>query len=228
MKLALLLIVLVLPVFSVHALAQAPAAAPSKAYTGTVTADNVYIRCGPSASSAYPFGKLALGDILEVIDEGFGWATVRTNGPAFRNIYGYVLANDKVVLSPDGQTLTVNAETDARMLAENGDLNTPEAKEAAIEAALHNEARARFVAVELRFLEKATQPVRDALLKLKGNLELLGASISHGKNIPVEAKDAMMKLKNSLNDRVRKLVEKDLFGWLPGEVKPREVPGGKP
>jgi hypothetical protein len=54
----------------------------------------------------------------------------------------------------------VNAETDARMLAENGDLNTPEAKEAAIEAALHNEARARFVAVELRFLEKATQPVR--------------------------------------------------------------------
>ena len=70
--------------------------------------------------------------------------------------------------------------------------------------------------------------VRDALLKLKGNLELLGASISHGKNIPVEAKDAMMKLKNSLNDRVRKLVEKDLFGWLPGEVKPREVPGGKP
>ena len=114
MKLALLLIVLVLPVFSVHALAQAPAAAPSKAYTGTVTADNVYIRCGPSASSAYPFGKLALGDILEVIDEGFGWATVRTNGPAFRNIYGYVLANDKVVLSPDGQTLTVNAETDVR------------------------------------------------------------------------------------------------------------------
>lgn len=114
MKLALLLIVLVLPVFSVHTLAQAPAAAPSKAYTGTVTADNVYIRCGPSASSAYPFGKLAMGDILEVVDEGFGWATVRTNGPAFRNVYGYVLANDKVVLSPDGQTLTVNAETDVR------------------------------------------------------------------------------------------------------------------
>lgn len=54
----------------------------------------------------------------------------------------------------------VTAETDARMLAENGDMNTPEAKEKAIEAALHNEARARFVAVELRFLEKATQPVR--------------------------------------------------------------------
>lgn len=54
----------------------------------------------------------------------------------------------------------INAETDARMLAEGGDMNTPEAKEKAIEAALHNEARARFVAVELRFLEKATQPVR--------------------------------------------------------------------
>ncbi len=118
MKLALLLIVLVFPVLSSNTLAQAPTAAPTsaskKAYTGTVTADNVYIRCGPSASSAYPFGKLSLGDVLDVQDEGFGWATVRTSGPAFKNIYGYVLANDNVVLSPDSQTLTLNAETDVR------------------------------------------------------------------------------------------------------------------
>ncbi|MCE9618585.1 MAG: hypothetical protein K8R92_01590 [Planctomycetes bacterium] len=116
MKLALLLIVLVLPVFSLSAVAQTPAttAAAAKKYTGTVTADNVYIRCGPSASSAYPFGKLSMGDVVEVVDEGFGWATVRTSGPAFKNIYGYVLANDNVVLSADGQTLTVNAESDVR------------------------------------------------------------------------------------------------------------------
>jgi SH3-like domain-containing protein len=116
MKLALLLTVLVIPVLAAPALAQAPAAgaASSKKYTGTVTADNVYIRCGPSASSAYPFGKLSMGDVLEVVDEGYGWATVRTNGPAFKNIYGYVLAGDKVALSADGQTLTVNADTDVR------------------------------------------------------------------------------------------------------------------
>jgi SH3-like domain-containing protein len=116
MKLAFLLIVLVLPVFSVHTLAQAPAtpAASSKAYTGTVNANDVYIRCGPSAQSAYPFGMLSSGDVVEVIEESFGWVTVHTSGPSFKNIYGYVLANDKVVLSPDGLSLTVNAETEVR------------------------------------------------------------------------------------------------------------------
>ena len=114
MKLALLLIVLVLPVFSTTTLAQAPAAAPSKSYSGTVAANDVYIRCGPSATSTYPFGKLSMGDVVEVIEDSFGWAMVRTSGPSFKNIYGYVLANDKVVLSADGQTLTVNAETEVR------------------------------------------------------------------------------------------------------------------
>ena len=114
MKLALLLIVLVLPVFSTNTLAQAPAAAPSKSYSGTVAANDVYIRCGPSATSTYPFGKLSMGDVVEVIEDSFGWAMVRTSGPSFKNIYGYVLANDKVVLSADGQTLTVNAETEVR------------------------------------------------------------------------------------------------------------------
>ena len=112
MKLALLLIVLVLPVFSTNTLAQAPAAAPSKSYTGTLNADKVYIRCGPSQTSSYPFGMLSAGDVVEVIEDSFGWSTIRTSGPAFNNIHGYVLANDKVVLSPDGQTLTVNAEAD--------------------------------------------------------------------------------------------------------------------
>ncbi|MSR34224.1 MAG: hypothetical protein EXS12_05425 [Phycisphaerales bacterium] len=113
MKLALLLIVLVLPVFSNATLAQAPAtpAAPSKAYIGTVVANGVYIRCGPSTQSAYPFGMLSSGDVIEVVGESFDWATVRTSGPSFKNIHAYVLANDKVVLSPDGQTITVNAET---------------------------------------------------------------------------------------------------------------------
>ena len=114
MKLALLLIVLVLPVFSTTTMAQAPAAAPSKSYSGTVAANDVYIRCGPSATSTYPFGKLSMGDVVEVIEDSFGWAMVRTSGPSFKNIYGYVLANDKVVLSADGQTLTVNAETEVR------------------------------------------------------------------------------------------------------------------
>ena len=46
------------------------------------------------------------------------------------------------------------------MLEENGNLNDPQAIESAVNEALHNEARARFVAVELRFLSKATSPYR--------------------------------------------------------------------
>lgn len=58
----------------------------------------------------------------------------------------------------------IDARTDARMLAEHGDLNDPNRLNEAVDRALHNEARARFVAVELRFLAKATQPV-DAMVK---------------------------------------------------------------
>jgi len=54
----------------------------------------------------------------------------------------------------------IDARTDARMLEEFSELSDPKAMADAVEAALHNEARARFVAVELRFLAKATAPVR--------------------------------------------------------------------
>lgn len=54
----------------------------------------------------------------------------------------------------------INERTDQRMLEEYSELSDPKAMEDAVEAALHNEARARFVAVELRFMSKATAPVR--------------------------------------------------------------------
>ena len=54
----------------------------------------------------------------------------------------------------------VDARTDQRMLERHGELVTPEQREAVVERALHNEARQRFVAVELRALTKATEPVR--------------------------------------------------------------------
>ena len=90
--------------------AEAPAAAnaPSKGFTATVSADNVYLRSGPSKVSAYPFGKMKIGDVVEVDEESYGWAKVRTRGPAFGNTYAYVLANEKVTLSPDGKTLTLS------------------------------------------------------------------------------------------------------------------------
>ena len=50
--------------------------------------------------------------------------------------------------------------TDQRMLERYGDLSDPQAIERAAEAAIHNEARARFVATELKALAKAQGPAR--------------------------------------------------------------------
>ena len=54
----------------------------------------------------------------------------------------------------------VEDRTDAEMLRLYGEMNTPEAREQEIQKALHNEARARLVGVELRFMGKIQQPVR--------------------------------------------------------------------
>jgi hypothetical protein len=54
----------------------------------------------------------------------------------------------------------IEERTGERMMAEHSEMNDPAARELAVEQALHNEARARFVAVELRFLSKATAPVK--------------------------------------------------------------------
>ena len=54
----------------------------------------------------------------------------------------------------------IDGITEDRMEIENGELNSPQAIEAAADKAVHNEARVKLVAVELRWLTKATQPVR--------------------------------------------------------------------
>ena len=54
----------------------------------------------------------------------------------------------------------VEDRTDAEMLRLYGEMNTPAAREQEIQKALHNEARARLVGVELRFMGKIQQPVR--------------------------------------------------------------------
>jgi GNAT superfamily N-acetyltransferase len=54
----------------------------------------------------------------------------------------------------------VEARTDAEMLKTHGEITDPERMEVAIEKALHNEARARFVAVEQGFLSKSGKPAR--------------------------------------------------------------------
>jgi hypothetical protein len=54
----------------------------------------------------------------------------------------------------------IAAQTDAEMERRYGDIDSPQAREAAVDMAIHNAARSRFVAVELRFLAKIKAPVR--------------------------------------------------------------------
>lgn len=54
----------------------------------------------------------------------------------------------------------IREEVDVRMLEEHGELATPQARERAADEAIHNEARAKFIAVELRHLSNSQRPVR--------------------------------------------------------------------
>lgn len=58
-----------------------------------------------------------------------------------------------IVTAPDFQT-EVDAATELRLLERYGDINSPEALDAAASAAIHNDVRARFVATELAALDK--------------------------------------------------------------------------
>ena len=69
----------------------------------------------------------------------------------------------------------VQQQTDQRMLEEHGDLATPEALERAADAAIHNEARARFVATELRALQHA-MAVKEKKEGARSSVDLLAAA----------------------------------------------------
>ena len=92
------------------------------------------------------------------------------------DLFGYTSADELVTAllkAPDLQT-EIDAAVEQRMLERYGDINSPEALDAAASAAIHNEVRARFVATELgalergvgkpRMLAKAARQYADALI----------------------------------------------------------------
>jgi len=84
------------------------------AYWAVVTGTAVNVRSGPSAQSAYAFGKLKQGDLVRVLKEEYGWARVQTEGNAFGDVFAFVPADRRVTLSADGTTATVSARTEVR------------------------------------------------------------------------------------------------------------------
>jgi SH3-like domain-containing protein len=107
---------------SVYAAPQAGAPVASSATDGTnsssywavVTGNAVNVRSGPSAQSAYAFGKLKQGDFVHVLKEEYGWARVQTQGNAFGDVCAFVPADRRVTLSADRTTATISARTELR------------------------------------------------------------------------------------------------------------------
>lgn len=75
---------------------------------------------------------------------------------------GFPSANQMLLAIANAKPLAeeVDARTDAEMVRTHSELATPEGREKEVQKALHVETRERMIGVELRFLAKATQPVR--------------------------------------------------------------------
>ncbi|MFI9652843.1 hypothetical protein [Guyparkeria halopsychrophila] len=71
--------------------------------------------------------------------------------------FGFTSADEMVrtLVDAEPRREVIEAETDLRMLERYGDLADPQAMERAAEAAIHNDARARFAATELNYLNRA-------------------------------------------------------------------------
>jgi len=93
----------------------APAAAPSASDATTrwfvVTGDDVMLRSGPSVESSYPFGRLAAGSPLKVVENQLGWARVASTGPTYAMLHGLVKADSAANVDPATGTMTIVGRT---------------------------------------------------------------------------------------------------------------------
>ncbi len=77
-------------------------------------------------------------------------------------MYGFAdkAAMDDAIAQAGKKKELIESLTDQRMLERHGELTDPQSIERLAEAAIHNEARARFIATELKALSKALGPAR--------------------------------------------------------------------
>jgi len=84
-------------------------------------------------------------------------------------MFGFKTATDMVDALLEMQPIEdrVQERTEQRMIEEFSNLLDPRQQELKVQEAIHNEARARFISAELRFLSKSMQPVRLQLAAAK-------------------------------------------------------------
>ena len=87
--------------------------------------------------------------------------TVETGGvhpDEIAGMFGFKSGDEMLqkILEADPERAAIDGLTDQRMLERYGDINSPQALERAASEAVHNDARARFIASEIQALNKAT------------------------------------------------------------------------
>jgi len=93
------------------------------------------------------------------------WGMVGKNGlpvEMVAELFGFETAEEMIngLIALDPIKEVIKERTDERMINEFSELTDPKKRELKIQQALNNKARAKFLAIELKFLTKATQPVR--------------------------------------------------------------------
>jgi hypothetical protein len=84
-----------------------PAAAKPSSFAATITTDGTLVRSAPNLETGYPFGSLAKGQTVTVVETQPGWVRVRTEGTSFEGWGGYVPALPGVALSADGKSIKI-------------------------------------------------------------------------------------------------------------------------
>jgi hypothetical protein len=98
----------------------------------------------------------------------------------------------------------IDARTDRRMLDRYGDINDPESMNQEVEKALHNEARQRFVAVEMRHLQNSTAPVRVMMKAAQAAAEKMIDEQPIGDSSPREYTVAATRAAREAEDAMRR------------------------
>lgn len=116
----------------------------------------------PDLKAMYGEGEAAIWRYLPTGKHGLA-ATEGVHPDTLADLFGFGSGDELVrsLLAAEPFRDVVQAVTDRRMLEKYGDITSPDAMSRAADAAIHNEARTRFIATEFRALNKAIGPVRE-------------------------------------------------------------------
>ncbi|HEX7386241.1 MAG TPA: hypothetical protein VF285_03060 [Castellaniella sp.] len=155
-------------------------------------ADAANLKAGEQLANptALMAGRLDAGELViegypsEVVDALKAHRMVAKHGlhpDVVAELFGFTSGDEMVRALAQAQPLreAIDATTDAKMLERYGDLATPEALEHAADAAIHNDARARFTAAEAGILERLANPTAPT-----GQTDRRGRPTSRGVLLP--------------------------------------------